>query len=313
MSFRRRALANVLDGSFDAIARAGSLHPLSRPESHGLERIAGIPYGEGPDHVLDAWRPVERNGPLPVVLYLHGGGFRALSKDTHYVMAIAFARRGYLVLSANYRLSPMHKFPSAAMDACAAWVWATEHARELGGDPSRMAVAGESAGGNLTSVVALCSAWKRPEPWARAVWEAQHRPIAALPACGILQVSPVERRVGGYFGREVIANVADSYLPVGSDLDCSLADPVCVVEQHPPDRTPPPFFLACGTRDPLIADSRRMAAALRGHGVPVELREYAGEVHAFHAFFWLDNSRRCWAEMHSFLDRAVSASPPPPS
>lgn len=312
MSFRRRALANVLDGSFDALARLGSLHPLSRPESHGLERIAGIRYGEGPAHLLDAWRPVERAGPLPVVVYLHGGGFRALSKDTHYVMAIAFARRGYLVLSADYRLGPEHKFPAAAMDACAAWVWATEHAAELGGDPSRMAVAGESAGGNLTSVVALCSAWRRPEPWARAVWDAPHRPVAALPACGILQVSPVERALRGYVGGEIIANVADTYLP-GDGVDCALADPVCVVEQHAPDRPAPPFFLPCGTRDPLIEDSRRMAAALRAHGVPAELREYAGEVHAFHAFYWLNSSRRCWAEMHAFLERAVSASPPPPS
>ena len=92
----------------------------------------------------------------PMILYFHGGGFVTGDLDMHDASARALARKtGAIVVSADYRLAPEHKFPAAHEDAYAAWRWLVGAARDLGGDPRRMAVAGEDAGGNLAFNVAL--------------------------------------------------------------------------------------------------------------------------------------------------------------
>ncbi len=103
------------------------------------------------------YRPVGLLSRLnPMILYFHGGGFVTGDLDMHDASARALARRtGAIVVSADYRLAPEHKFPAAHEDAYAAWRWLASAARELGGDPRRMAVAGEDAGGNLALNVAL--------------------------------------------------------------------------------------------------------------------------------------------------------------
>src|SRR5690606_7801756 len=137
--------------------------------------------------------PVDRDGPLPTVLYVHGGAFRSLSRRTHWLMGLAFARAGFVVANVDYRLAPAHPFPAAVQDVCAAYTWWAAHAADHGGDPGRLVLAGESAGANLVTSLAICAAWRRPEPWARAVFDAGVAPRAVLPACGILQVSRAER------------------------------------------------------------------------------------------------------------------------
>lgn len=307
-----RVIGHALSQSFAGLANVGRRLPQAAPERHGLEVIRGVPYlpGGGPEHQLDVYRPRDAAGPLPGVLYLHGGGFRALSKDTHWLMGIAFARRGYVVFNADYRLAPQHRYPAAAEDACTAWTWLAQNAAAYGADPARLAVAGESAGANLASVVAVASAWERPEPWARAVYDSPVRPRAAVPACGILQVSDTDRLARRRHlrppVRAVLTDVERSYLPDDrSGLDLSLADPLCVVESVEPTRPPPPFLLPVGTWDPLLDDSRRMAAALTRRGAVGEVRYYPKEVHAFHAFVWRPQARRCWQDMFGFLDTWV--------
>src|SRR5947209_3745797 len=91
---RMRAGAALVDNLFRGLSRAGRLHPMARPERHGVEVLRNIPYqttGLG-EHTLDLYRPVADGQPggRPVVLYIHGGGFRILSKDTHWLMGLAF-------------------------------------------------------------------------------------------------------------------------------------------------------------------------------------------------------------------------------
>lgn len=300
----RSALASAVAGSYVGLAALGRRIPAAQPARHGVEVIADVVYTG--DQRLDVYRPAERSGPLPVVVYFHGGGFRAMSKDTHWLMGIAFARRGYVTVVADYRLAPRHPFPAAAQDACAAWLWAVAHVAELGGDPTRMAVAGESAGANLAASVAVASAWRRPEVWAQAVYDAPVRPRAALPICGILQVSDTGRlRRAGALGalvHAVVSDVEEVYLPADrAGIDLGLADPLTVVEAGAPDAAAPPFFLAVGTRDPLLQDTERMAAALERHGIPTVARYYPRQIHAFHAFVWSRAARDCWAETFTFL------------
>ncbi len=317
-TFSRHTFAGLLNRGFARSSHAFRLLPAARPERHGVALEANVTWraplpGEPDAHLLDVYRPVASpegaaTGPLPVVLYLHGGGFRGLDKDTHWVMGLGFARAGYLVFNVNYRLAPRNRFPAAAEDACEAWIWAVRNAARYGGDPTRIVVAGESAGANLAAVVGVATAWRREEPWARAAFDEGVSPCALAPACGILQVSDParfgRRRRIGRVTQAIIAGcfygyVGDSEDPSG---DHGLADPLLVVERAPPpDRPIAPTFLSVGTRDPLLDDTRRFAAALTARGSPVEARYYPGMEHAFHAWLVRPQARLCWADQLRFL------------
>ena len=314
---RVRAGSAIVDGFFRGVSALGRLHPSAKPARQKVEVVKDIPYlSDGlAEHRLDVYRPAnaEFKPPYPVVLYVHGGGFRILSKDTHWLMGLAFARRGYLVFNISYRLAPAHPFPAAIADTCAAYEWVTGHAAEYGGDRSRIIIAGESAGGNLVTSLAVAACYRRPEPYARAVFDTGVVPRAVLPACGILQVSDTER-----FGRrkklsrfllDRLTEVEHAYLagwtnPGPGELD--LADPLLVFERgEKPDRPLPPFFAPVGTADPLLDDTRRLKIALDRLGVPCEARYYKGEGHAFHAFVFRKAARLCWTDGFEFLTRSL--------
>jgi acetyl esterase len=117
-------------------------------------RDLAIP-GPGGAIPLRAYRPAGA-GPLPVVAYLHGGGWVMGDLETHAALQRALANAsGAIVVGVDYRLAPEHPFPAAVDDSVAAVRWLHAHAAELGGDGGRIAVAGDSAGGNLAAVVAL--------------------------------------------------------------------------------------------------------------------------------------------------------------
>lgn len=319
--WRRRAGAILVDGFFHGAARLGQQHPLSRPERHGIEVERDVPYVPGSalsEHRLDVYRPHGATGPSPVVLYVHGGGFRMLSKDTHWVMGLAFGRRGYLVFNVSYRLAPQHPFPAAVEDVAAAYEWVVRHAERHGGDLSRLVLAGESAGANLVASLALETVVPREEPFARRVFETGVVPRAVVPACGIFQVSDVRRLVRrkpsiSRFIADRLEEVEQTYL--GADpsrhlASLDLADPLVWVERGPRLARPlPPFFLPVGTKDPLLPDTRRLAHALRSLGGVAVDRYYRGELHAFHAFPFLPNARRCWTDTYDFLDEHLDAAP----
>jgi acetyl esterase len=227
-------------------------------------------------------------------------------------MGLAFARRGYLVFNIGYRLAPEHPFPAAVADSCAALQWVHANAARYGGDVDRLALAGESAGGNLVTALALAACYPRPEPFARGVFESGVRPRAVMPACAILQVSDCDRFQRrwpklGTFVRDRLHEVSTAYL-LGCDRETpgalDLADPLIALERgERPERPLPPFLVTCGTKDPLIDDSQRMAVALAKLGVEHETRYYPGEMHAFHALVWRPNAQSFWRDTHGFLAR----------
>lgn len=311
-ALRRSAGAVVVDGFFRGMSRLGSLHPHARPERHGVVVERDVAYREGGavEHRLDVYRPRAARGTLPIVLYVHGGGFRILSKDTHWLMGLAFARRGYLVFNTSYRLAPTHPFPAALEDVAESLAWVKANAHRWGGDVDRIVLAGESAGANLVTSLALACCYEREEPFARRVFELGIRPSAVIAACGILQVSDVQRfaRRKERFPRfllDRLEEVADGYVGRGaSGAAIELADPLLLIERGaPPARPLPPFFLPVGTADPLLDDTRRMHRALERLGVESEARFYPGEVHAFHAFVFRASARACWDHTFAFLER----------
>lgn len=258
---------------------------------------------------LDVYRPRNASSPLPVVMYVHGGAFRALSKDTHWMMGLILARRGYLVFNVDYRLAPRHPFPAAIEDVCDAYRFVAAEATRWGGDLGRLFLAGESAGANLVTATCIAACYERPEPWARAVFDTGVQPAGVLPACGLFEVSDTAR----YWRRkhlpwwlvDQLADCSDSYLDRSdamTSVALDMANPVRVFERkQPPARPIPPFYIPVGTKDPLLDDTRRMERALRDLGVYCEARYFPGEIHAFHAFVWRKAARECWREMLHFM------------
>ncbi len=308
----------VVDGFFHGASAIGRLHPASKPEKHDVEVIKDVRYRDGDleEHLLDVYRPRARAERLPVLMYVHGGAFRILSKDTHWLMALSFARQGFLVFNISYRLAPRHPFPAAIEDACAAYEFVVHEAQAYGGDPSTLVLAGESAGGNLATSLTIASTFERPEPFARAVFETGVVPKAVVPACAFLEVSRPERFANLYGGKlsgflhDRILEASSAYLRgvphAAGDPALDLADPLVLLERGDrPVRPPPPFFVPCGTADPLLDDSRRLERALADLGVPCEARYYEGELHAFHAFVMRRAARRCWRDTFAFLERAL--------
>ncbi len=317
---RRRAGALVHDGFFRALGALGRLHPDAGPtrrRREGIEVLRDLPYRQTglSAHRLDVYRAIDGGGPRPVVLYVHGGGFRILSKESHWIMAIGFARAGYVVCNISYRLAPSHPFPAAIEDCAAAYRWVAESVETHGGDPTRLVLAGESAGANLVTALAVAACYRRSEPFARAVFDTGVVPRAVVAACGMLQVSDP-----GRFGRrrrlptwvvDLLAETSDSYLrDVAIDPTLDFADPLVLLERGaPPDRPLPAFFAPVGTRDPLLDDTRRLARAIDRLGAVCEARYYPGEVHAFHALTFRKQARRCWHDTFEFLGRHGGAVP----
>ncbi|MCW5805091.1 MAG: alpha/beta hydrolase [Deltaproteobacteria bacterium] len=315
----RRTRSFVAETFLETLAGAASFHPAASPKRHGVHVERDLIYGDDARwHQLDLYKPISRPKPWPTILYVHGGAFHLLSKDTHWLMGLVFARYGYLVANISYRLAPKHPYPAAIEDTCTAYRWLAKHLEDLGGDPARVAVAGESAGGNLVTSLTLAACQRRPEPWARAVHDTGLVPKAALPFCAMLEVSNPgrfsARRRLPWWVDGMIHDASSSYLhghAAGVRPELELADPLRVLEdqgrlahvQRGFDRPLPAFFAPVGTRDPLLDDTRRLEKALAALNVPCEARYYPGGIHAFHAMVWDPAARRCWRDALAFLDR----------
>ncbi|MEW5735976.1 MAG: alpha/beta hydrolase [Thermodesulfobacteriota bacterium] len=319
-----RAQRHAFEGFFKAVAFATERTGRQQKIIRGCEVIRDVAYAEDgdPAHLLDISRPRERQSLLPVLLYIHGGGFTICSKDTHRGIARAYAHHGKMVVfNVNYRLAPRNKFPAALADACLAYRWIVQNAERYGGDPRRIVIAGESAGGNLALALSICASSRRPEPEAAPAWEAGVAPVAVLVLCAILQVSDPgrfregEEAVSGArlaWHQKMVRDVSAAYLGRGyrsPDPVHALADPLLIMENgFAPDRPFPAVFVMVGTRDILLPDTRRLEAALQRAGLPHEAHYYEGEGHAFQIQPWKPNALKFWKDNFIFLRKLLAAA-----
>jgi acetyl esterase len=311
-ALRTRVSHLAASAFFHGLSEAGRLHPASHPALHGVEVLSNIAYASTglAEHRLDIYRPKRLREKAPVVLYMHGGAFRMLSKDTHWLMGLMFARAGYLVCNLSYRLAPQHPFPAAIEDSCDALVWVKANVARYGGDPDNVVFAGESAGANLAAALALCTCYARPEPFAQRAFATGIVPRAIALGCGILQVSDpgrfARRRKLPKWLHNTLEDIGRGYLG-DAVIDTDLADPLLVLERgEPPLRPLPACFAFVGTRDVLLDDTRRLAIALTKLGVPHAVQYYPGQLHAFHAVPLLPAARRVWRDKLVFLERYVA-------
>jgi acetyl esterase len=240
--------------------------PLARVEDI---RIPG-PASTLPARVYDA--SGVRRPAAPVVLYFHGGGWVQGDLETHHGLCARLALgTGALVIALDYRLAPEHPFPAAVDDCGAAYRWLHAHAREIGVDPARVAVAGDSAGGNLAAVVSQEAA-VAGEP---------------LPACQVLIYPAVDFALdtpshqdladAHIIPRDRIEWYASQYFPAGADRGDPRAAPLRAVDLS---GQPPALVITAGF-DPLRDEGHAYAERLRVAKVNVVDHEYPGQIHAF--------------------------------
>jgi len=266
------------------------------------------------DHFLDIFRLRNSPHPQPTILYVHGGAFSMMSKDTHQIMAYTLASQGYQVFNINYRLAPPHRYPRPLEDVTAALHWTLENGAEYGADTSRVALMGESAGANLVAALTYCATHPRPEPFARSIYERAPGIRCALPMYGVHDLNDMERlwrkgdkgdRMAAWIKHE-LEWTARSYIgyPISRTApNAPLASPLRLYQQPAGEgaRPLPPFFTAVGTADPLLADSVELTRALEARGTPCELHVFPGEMHAFNAFLWRPAARSTWTRCFAFL------------
>ena len=274
-----RAQLDFLAGSFKQNIPVAAVTNLS------------IPGPAGPITVRH-YRPADGVGP--VLVFYHGGGQAIGSLDTHDDLCRKICRDGAVhVLSVDYRLAPEHKAPAGSDDAFAAYKWAIDHAAEFGATPDRVAVGGDSAGGNLAAVVAQ-----------RARNDGVSPPALQLLIYPVTNYRDETRSqtlfADGYFlTKRDLHWFRDKFLD-GAELDASdprvsplLADDLTGL---------PPALVLTGGFDPLRDEGRQYADAMRAAGVAVDHREFGSLVHGFANFFPLGGgSATATAEMISAL------------
>lgn len=246
--------------------------PAMRIENRELDCGAA-----GPIPVRIYWPPVDgETRPLPVVVFYHGGGWALGSLDSHDHVARAHALGARaIIVSVDYRLAPEHPYPAAIDDSWAALQWVGAHAGELGGDPGRIAVAGDSAGGNISAVMALRARDAGGPP---LVFQLLWYPVAV----GDLSLpSFTENADAPLLNSNVTAAFLNWYLP-GMDFTDPLALPTDLAPANAESLAGlPPAYIGTAEHDPLRDDGAKYAELLAAAEVPVQLSNEPTMVHGF--------------------------------
>jgi acetyl esterase len=230
------------------------------------------PHGEIPARVYTPKQRRDKAGLAPALVFFHGGGWVIGNLDTHDVACQKLAHEGEMtVIAVDYRLAPEHKFPAAVEDAVTATRWVAANAATLGIDASRLAVGGDSAGGNLAAVVAL-SAREAGGP-------AIARQLLVYPATDFAMRHPShsEPETSVLLTHSVIRWFRDHYLNGLADGDDWRASPARAKSLA---NLPPAYVLTAGA-DPLRDEGAEYAQRLKDAGIAVTYRHFPGQFHGF--------------------------------
>jgi acetyl esterase len=224
--------------------------------------------GPAGDIPARTYRPGD--GLLPVVVYFHGGGWVIGSLDSHDATCRALANRsGAVVVSVDYRLAPEHRFPAAADDAYAATAWVAAQAAELNVDAGRLAVAGDSAGGNLAAVVAQMARDRKGPAIAFQVL------VYPVTDCEFTTVSYRENADGYLLTRDAMQWFWNHYCGEGERTN-AYASPL-----RGDARGLPRALVVTAEFDPLRDEGEAYGRRLAEAGVAVDCRRYDGMIHGF--------------------------------
>jgi acetyl esterase len=273
----------------------GPEEPVSRVENRS------IPGPAGP-LAIRVYRPVLDN-TLPALLFFHGGGFVICNLDSHDRQCRSLANKaGCVVIAVDYRLAPEHKYPAAVEDAYAATKYVAEHAADFGIDPTRIAVGGDSAGGNLATVVALLS---RDRGGPRLRFQLLIYPVVDLEDDN----DPSMQEFGHdhFLTLEAMAWFTENYLPGPQAAREPSASPLYASDL----RGLAPAMILTAECDPLRDQAEAYARKLLDAGVPVEWKRYEGMIHPFFQFGGiLDAANVAMEDATAALRRALETAAP---
>jgi acetyl esterase len=298
----------------DTIARLNlpELHTLTAPQGRAMARMQRESLPPGPD--ADT-RDILIPGPageisarvyrphgtgsnvLPVLMWFHGGGFviGSVHESDSDCRRLA-VDSGMVVVSVEYRLAPEHPFPAGPEDCYAATAWVAAHATELGVDASRLAVGGDSAGGNLATVVALMARDRGPA----IAFQLLVYPVTDL--ASMETPSHHANAVGYYLTRASMMWFREAYVPDASKRQHGHVSPL-----HAEDLAGlPPALVITAEFDPLRVEGEIYAERLRAAGVPVTKTRHDGMIHGFFSMnAFLEGGRRAMTEAASALRGAL--------
>lgn len=210
--------------------------------------------------------------PLPLLVFYHGGGWVIGDLTGRDLLCRKLANQAQCaVMSVDYRLAPEHPYPAPLDDCYAATVWAIEHATEIGIDPSRVAIGGESAGGNLAACVAIKAAQQQGPELAFQLL------IYPVTAANFDSPSYIENAEGYMLTRASMYWFWDQYLLDPSKRDDPLVSPLCAEDLS----GLPPAHIITAEFDPLRDEGEAYAKKLANHGVDVTVTRYDGVIHGF--------------------------------
>ncbi len=240
-------------------------------------------------------------GSLPVLVYFHGGGWVAGDVDAYDATCRALTNAaGCAVVSVDYRLAPEHKFPAAAEDCYAAVQWVAAHAGEFGGDATRLAVGGDSAGGNLAAVVAHMA---RDQGGPAIAFQLLVYPVTDH---NFSTPSYQENADGYLLTKDAMVWFWNHYLRDSADGGSPIASPLRSTNLA----KLPPALVITAEFDPLRDEGEAYAKRLESAGVPTTLKRYDGMIHGFFGLGGVfDQGRQAVKDAAASLQNAFAAVP----
>ena len=251
---------------------------ISEKEDHSLTTDIHIPKGEG---------------PFPILVYFHGGGWISGSPKSHRKICHRFAEAGFLVFNVDYALAPENPFPQGFDECCESLRWVVANAEKYNGDSNKLSVGGDSAGGNLT---AACAASLADDS------EVDIKKILLI--YGVFDFSSMGQTSDNVLDTQasdlMMEMMVGSYL--GSERDEDVLSDPRVSPIHLSDKLPPAHIL-CGTLDGLMAGSKLLAEKLNSQGIKNEEFYYENMPHGFlHFEDFFPESRQAIDRMVEFLN-----------
>lgn len=250
-----------------------NIHLLEFPpeKMHHIEDRT-VKAGDGFEIPIRIYRPVATSN-LPILMHFHGGGFVIGNLDIYDRVSRRMAKMANcVVVSVDYRLAPEYKFPTAPEDCYAATLWAFENAQAIGGNPDKIAVMGDSAGGNLATVVAMMA---RDRKGPKISFQALIYPVVDATQSGL---SVKKYSKGFLLTKAQMDWFLDHYIDKSStDLKHSYLSPLW--EDNLQEM--PPAYILTAENDPLKDEGAMYAEKLRKAGVGVEYQDYSGMIHGF--------------------------------
>ncbi|HZH59947.1 MAG TPA: alpha/beta hydrolase [Metabacillus sp.] len=272
-------------------------------ESRFDRTLMTIPMSEGAEVPVRIYEPKEE-GPHPIILYYHGGafleGYGNIQTHDNIVRALA-SKTNSVVIAVGYRLAPTYPFPTATEDSYEALIWAEKNAELFQGDPSKIAVAGDSAGGNIATVVALMSRDRNgPKITAQAL-------LYPLTTFQDVPFSSRERYDSGYYfiSRNVMEKAREHYTPDEKMWSNPYTSPLVADLSNLP-----PALIITAEFDPLRDEGEVYAKRLAEHEIPVTASRYNGVMHGFVSLYEvMHRGKQALDETASYLNNAFVTKP----